>query len=434
MVKNDTTTEKPVKKTPAGREGELVVAIRIGYACIAVGVPHTQLRTCTLKNATPALLHDITQSNLTALDHMLDYNIVNNIKLFRISSDIIPFGSHPEVPFEWRELFQNQLAALGRKARDAGMRLSMHPGQYTVLNSPNEDVVKRAVEDLEYHCNFLDSLSMSSESKIILHIGGAYGEKETAVGRFIENYQSLSEPIRQRLVIENDDKIYSISEVLSTGQALSIPVVFDNLHNSVLPAQERKTDAEWIDLCGSTWQSHDGPQKIHYSQQAEGKKMGSHSATIKARAFVEYAAHLPQACDVMLEVKDKNLSAVKCLLATSSKGTISDLEREWARYKYAVLERSPQNYLAIRVLLKDKAAYPVLEFYELIEDSMATVPEKGTAENAAQHVWGYVKDLATPTEKRRFETLLTQYRKEPASLRSVKNHLFKLAENFLKST
>ncbi|HZK29064.1 MAG TPA: UV DNA damage repair endonuclease UvsE [Clostridia bacterium] len=404
--------------------------MRIGYACLTVGVANTQLRACALKNANQTMLGELTRSNLAALDHMLDYNTQNGIQFLRVSSDIVPFASHPDVEFSWDKLFRDRLVSLGEKAREAGIRLSMHPGQYTVLNSPHEDVVNRAVMDLTYHCHFLDALGMGKECKIILHVGGAYGNKQAALKRFRDNYKMLDPSIRQRLVIENDDKIYNIDEVLQLGQTLSIPVVFDNLHNAVHPSGQEKQAREWIELCRKTWKTSDGSQKIHYSQQADGKRPGSHSDTISVRAFVSFASQLADGCDVMVEVKDKNLSAVKCLLATATRGKIEKLEEEWARYKYAVLERSSQNYGAIRLLLKDKTSYPVLEFYDLVEEAMRMSPDPGKAENAALHVWGYFKDKASAHEKRRFESLLNQYRNGSPTRLSLKRYLYKLAEKY----
>lgn len=120
------------------------------------------------------------------LDRVLDYNIQNGIKLFRISSDIIPFGSHPVNTLEWQEIFNGKLKEIGHKALTKGIRLSMHPGQYTVLNSPDESVVARAAEDLRYHARFMDAMGLGKEHKIILHIGSIDGDKTEAVKRFIQ--------------------------------------------------------------------------------------------------------------------------------------------------------------------------------------------------------------------------------------------------------
>lgn len=289
--------------------------MRIGYACLTVGVEGTKLRTCSLKNATPALLTELIYSNLLVLDKVLDYNIQNDIKLFRISSDIIPFGSHPVNKLEWWQIFADQLKNLGQKSHSHNMRLSMHPGQYTVLNSPIDVVVKRAVEDLRYHARFLDSLGLGPENKIVLHVGGVYGDRLASMERFVSEYRRLDENIRQRLVIENDDRQYRIGDVLSMGRSEGIPVVFDNLHHQVNP-DNTHTELEWIEVCASTWKPQDGPQKIHYSQQDPSKRPGAHSATIHVNEFLQFVRNLPNSdVDIMLEVKDKNLSAVKCIHA-----------------------------------------------------------------------------------------------------------------------
>lgn len=372
--------------------------MNIGYACLTVGVPGMNMRTCALKNAAPDTLSSLIGHNLEILDRMLDYNKENQIRLFRISSDIIPFGSHPANELPWWEIFADQLAAIGKKALTYGLRLSMHPGQYTVLNSPSEDVAQRAVTDLDYHCRFLDALGLGSEHKLILHIGGIYGDKEASILRFIQRYHRLDANIRRRLIIENDDRQYTVSDVLTIGESEGIPVVFDNLHHQINPDDSR-TESEWIAACAATWQAEDGAQKIHYSQQAQGKRAGSHSASLDAEAFMHFCAGLPEpAPDIMLEVKDKNLSACKCITCAASP-EILRLEKEWSRYKYLVLERSPAAYRQIRELLKDKAAYPAIAFYRLIDQAMSMIPTAGNAVNAAQHVWGYFNTLATDKEK-----------------------------------
>ncbi len=365
----------------------------IGYACLTVGVPGTKLRSCTLKNSAPDVLTYLIQSNLTALDKILDYNIQNDIKLFRVSSDIIPFGSHLANTLKWWEEFNHQLREVGNKALLNGIRLSMHPGQYTVLNSTNETVVERAVTDLKYHARLLDAMGLGAEHKIVIHIGGTYGNKTAALQRFVQNYRCLDENVRLRLVIENDDRQYTIADVLSIGEREGIPVVFDNLHHHVNP-DNTYSEREWIIACSNTWKSSDGPQKLHYSQQDADKRPGSHSATLDVAGFIKfYKGITEQDVDIMMEVKDKNLSAIKCINAIASP-KIQRLEKEWGRYKYLVLEHSPTGYHAIRELLKNKHAYPVVEFYRLIDEAMLTTIKPGNAVNAAQHLWGYFKDSA----------------------------------------
>lgn len=399
----------------------------IGYACLTVGVSGTKLRSCTIKNATPDVLSTLIQLNLEALDNILDYNIQNGIKLFRVSSDIIPFGSHPVNTLKWWKKFNDQLKGIGNKALLNGIRISMHPGQYTVLNSPDEAVVERAVTDLKYHAQFLDAMGLGQEHKIILHIGGIYGNKTSAVKRFIQNYHCLDDNIRRRLVIENDDRQFAISDVLSIGEREDIPVVFDNLHHQVNPDNKR-SEIEWIDACRNTWKLSDGPQKLHYSQQDAEKRAGSHSRTLDVNAFLQFYKQIPkQDVDIMVEVKDKNLSAIKCINTIASP-KIKRLEKEWERYKYLVLEHSPKGYLEIRKLLKDKSTYPVLEFYRLIDEALMTTVQPGHAVNAAQHVWGYFKNSSDKNTRLRFEKFIDKVSMGKSTI-PMKRLLWKLAED-----
>jgi len=290
--------------------------MRLGYACLTVGVEGTTLRTCRMASATQERLAEIVTANLAALNRILDYNAQNKIRMFRISSDIIPFASKEAITFPWQKLFAKQLQALGKKARDNDIRLSMHPGQYTVLNSPHDAVVQNAIRDLEYHCAFLDALKMDDTNKIILHIGGIYGDKPAALERFKTQYKKLKAKIKHRLIIENDDTCYNAEEVLAIGEELSIPVVFDTLHHAINASPKKRAQVDWITACAKTWKKQDGDQKIHYSQQAADKRPGSHSETIELPAFLKFFKTLPSHnLDIMLEVKDKNISALKCLQA-----------------------------------------------------------------------------------------------------------------------
>lgn len=293
----------------------------------------------------------VTLHNLWVLNDVIDYNISNGILLFRISSDIIPFGSHSANMQEWWKDYGELLTSIGSKIKTSGMRVSMHPGQYTVLNSPDSSVVEKAIIDLFYHTRFLDTLGVDSSHKIILHIGGVYGNKEQSALRFIHNCNRLSDSIKSRLVLENDEKCYNIADVLEIADETSLPVVFDNLHHSMnMPVQERLkpivhaeassdppdslespnsnhttgfcTEASpdspirWIKCCRRTWKPQDGRQKIHYSQQMEGGKPGAHSLTIDVSEFIRFYSSIKDLnVDIMLEVKDKNLSAIKCIQA-----------------------------------------------------------------------------------------------------------------------
>lgn len=407
--------------------------MRVGYACLTIGVLDANFKSCTAKNANIENLQRIIEHNLNSLNNIIEYNIKNNIKLFRISSDIIPFGSSPVNKIKWWEIFSKELSFIGSKIKDSNMRVSMHPGQYTVINSPDSDVVSRAIEDLNYHNRFLDSLGVGKECKIILHIGGVYKDKERAKERFIQNYNLLPKGVKERLVIENDDKSYNIGDVLEIGKALNIPVVFDNLHNEVLSYNSSKNDRYWIKECNKTWKSEDGNQKIHYSQQDKGKRLGAHSRTIGLEEFMEFSKALDDEIDIMLEVKDKNLSAIKCINCLSKTRTVKDLEIEWSKYKYNILEHSNFHYNEIRELLKDKEDYPVMEFYRIIDKSLELEEDIGSTINTALHIWGYFKSIADKNEKKKFFKLVEKYENGKRSKEALKNFLWKITLKYKES-
>ncbi len=400
----------------------------IGYACLALGVPGTDIRDCLIKNASETRLRELISHNLSSLERMVDYNIRNGIRLYRISSGVIPFASSPVNTVPWAEEYAERLFIIGRKIRDSGMRVSMHPGQYTVLNSPNEKTTDNAVAELEYHARFLDSLGLDRTHRIILHIGGVYGDKQTAKHRFRDRFLSLKDAVRSRLVIENDDKCYHVRDALDISLKCRLPVVFDNLHHQANPPPEKGSDSDWITECAKTWQSEDGQQKIHYSQGDPSRKPGAHSQSIRIAAFLEFYNSLGEGKpDIMLEVKDKNISAVKCSLCTDSSRGIGALEKEWGRYKYLVLERSQRTYRQIRQLLKDKTGHPAVELFRLIESALSLSPERGSAANAAAHVWGYFKGAVTARQKEGFQQSLSDYIAGKIGLEPVKRKLYAFA-------
>lgn len=404
----------------------------IGYACLTVGVTHTDISRCILKNATEPKLRQIILSNLTALDTMIDYNIDNDIRLFRIGSDMIPFASHRVNDIRWWEDYKDVFHRIGTKIKLAGIRVSMHPGQYTVLNSLDERVVKNAVRELEYHARFLDTLRADQSGKLILHIGGVYGDKELAMRQFVENYFKLSDSITKRLVIENDDKNYNIQEVLDISAITGAPVVFDNLHHKVNSPTKLQPEMEWLQACTQTWRKEDGKQKIHYSQQKKDRPAGAHSETIDSKEFLEFYKKLPdQEIAIMLEVKDKNLSAVKCrniIERNTMEGNniSSNLKQEWDRYELFLFSRSPILFSKAKDVMQEEAVIP---FYEYIEKALSLPMDRDAEITTAIHIWEiyYQKDC-TSTEKNRFEKLLRECKDANGSIKSLKNHLLKCAK------
>lgn len=397
---------------------------RIGYACIILGNEKYKLKNLRLKSLSEEKLKCIISHNLKALEKMIDYNILMGINLFRISSDIIPFGGHKANNLDWVNLFDEDFSRISKKIKSNNIRVSMHPGQYTVLNSPKGEVVNNAVSDLIYHAMFLDALDLDKRSKMVLHIGGIYNDKKSAINRFIKEYKNLDESVKKRLIIENDDKSYNIEDLLYISSKTNCPVVFDNLHHQINKPNQEKDIYSWIKLTSKTWMKDDGRQKLHFSIQRKEAKIGSHSNTIYLDEFLWFYKNLENKdVDIMLEVKDKNLSAIK-INNIINKTDISHIEKEWARYKYFVLSKSQKLYLEIRDLLKNKLNLKIIEFYKIIEKAYDLPYNESNFINSIDHIWGYFKDICTETEKKKYLRL----KEDKKSI--IKNFLLKLADKY----
>ncbi|HEY7065633.1 MAG TPA: UV DNA damage repair endonuclease UvsE [Chloroflexota bacterium] len=279
----------------------------LGYACLCSALPDSSPRGTLLRNASPERLRALIGENLARLERVLCFNVAHDIRLFRISSDLIPFGSHPVNDVPWWEEYAAPLAALGGYVRANGLRVSLHPGQYTVLSAPRESVLAAAIRDLIYHTRLLDALGLDATHKIIVHGGGIYGDKAAALRRWAEQYRRLAANVRARLVVENDARLFGIEDVLELSAATGAPVVMDVFHHRAYSGSSDGLTA-FLRRAFATWDPpRDGVPKIHYSTQAAGQRPGAHAAWVDAEEFLAFLAVAPAEVpfDCMLEAKAK---------------------------------------------------------------------------------------------------------------------------------
>lgn len=385
----------------------------IGYACMNEDIPQSTYRTCRKHNISDQLLRELINHNLMVLKDTILYNIKNNNHLFRVSSSLIPFGSSDLNTLNWAYEFKDKFAEIKKLIDEHDIRISVHPGQYTVLNSPRQAVVEAALNDLEYHARILKLLSDREDSLMVLHVGGVYSHKGEAMERFIEVYKNrVSSLVKCFLVIENDDKMYTVEDVLEISKQTQLPVIFDNLHHRLNPSFKGKSEYEILDQVMKTWDFRDVKAKMHYSQQDYGKQAGAHSKTINLELFkVCYeSTYRKFDMDIMLEVKDKNRSFIKVnqILHPSMKV----LERQWANYKYWVMARSQRAYEDIRELFKDNREVDPIVFYGFIDNLSEKPLNLKSQRNAVQHVWGYFKKISTENEKLKYMDLLEHMKDE----------------------
>jgi len=192
------------------------------------------------------------------------------------------------------------------------MRISMHPDQFIVLNTPTEDVFQRSVAELAYHAEVLDLMELDTTAKIQLHVGGVYGDKSQSIKRFIDRFNVLDASIKRRLVIENDEKSYSIQDCLQVHNKTNIPILFDYFHHSLLNNHESLI--QLLELCKKTWMKKDGIPMVDYSSQKPNMTPGAHAEHLDQSDFTRFLLQSqPYDFDLMLEIKDKERSTLQAL-------------------------------------------------------------------------------------------------------------------------
>jgi UV DNA damage endonuclease len=288
--------------------------MRIGYPCINRTIGCKGNHTFRLQSYSEARLIATVADNLACLQQILAFNLRHGLLFFRITSDLVPFASHPVNQFDWQSYFQPHFREIGQFIAEHGIRISMHPDQFTLINSLDIAVFERSVKELEYHAEVLDLLGLDTSAKLQIHVGGIYGDKAKSMQRFVERFERLDERIRSRLVIENDDRLYTLRDCLRIHAETGIPVLFDLFHHEVNSSGESIHEA--LKLVSRTWSEEDGVPMIDYSSQEPGERARKHAETIDLAHFKRFLKTLNDLGfegDIMLELKDKEKSAVKAL-------------------------------------------------------------------------------------------------------------------------
>lgn len=292
--------------------------MRIGYACINVALSGTgvQINRSMIKRTFAEkgieYASQLALQNIRDLEKIIDWNIANKIFLYRMSSDMIPWMSEYELTdLPGYAAISKILSRCGEKAKSAGLRLTYHPGPFNVLASRSEDVIRKTLKELRQHGEIMDMMKLPRDqfAKINIHVGGAYGDKITALERFAENFLLLADTARLRLTVENDDKanMFSVKDLLWLHQRVTIPVVFDYLHHKFCTGGLSEQDA--FMAAYETWPKGITPI-VHFS--SEKKKFEDPAAVATAHADFIYQAidRYGKDVDIMLEAKAKD-EAVK---------------------------------------------------------------------------------------------------------------------------
>jgi len=290
--------------------------MNIGYACInmTMGKKVTTNRSMVKKTFNAKGLDYVSElalANAKDIIKILEWNRQHKIHFFRLSSAIIPWGDNLDLTQlkDYKEI-KNELKKAGDYAKLHNIRITSHPGPFNVLVSPNEKVILATIADLELHGKIFDmmGLELSPYNKINIHCNGVYGDKKSAMDRFIKNFQRLSKSVQKRLTIENDDKasMYSVKDLMYIHKAIKIPIVFDYHHHTFCTGDLSEEDA--LKLAATTWPKGITPV-VHYS---ESKALHENNPKEKPQSHSLYINTLPNTyelvVDIMLECKAKELA------------------------------------------------------------------------------------------------------------------------------
>lgn len=290
---------------------------RLGYCCINLSVDknitaNRGMIKRTFQQKGIVYCGELAHQNIKDILKILEWNLANGIYVYRMSSDVFPWMSEYEIT-ELPNFSQilPDMQAVGAFALANGIRLSMHPGQFDVLPSPNPSVVTKTVKDLNQHAQIMDLMGLPCDYRFPLniHVGGTYGDKEAAAARFCQNFALLSDSAKSRLVVENDDKAaqYSVHDLFTLITAnIGTPITFDFHHHRFNTGG--LTEEQALRLAASTWPC---TPLTHYSSS---KKTFEDSSVI-ARSHADYVYEKINpyglTLDIEVEAKAKDLAVLR---------------------------------------------------------------------------------------------------------------------------
>lgn len=298
------------------------MSVKLGYACISQTLRKQKIytgRTITIKKIHSEGIDaakELALLNIDDLYEIIEYNETLGIRFFRITSNLFPHIGDPQVPTYNIDFARNKLSSVGKLIRELGHRVTMHPGQYVQLGTPFPNVLKNSIYDLTHHADILIQMGLTPAlgSVLIVHGGGAYGDKHTTLSRWEHNFKALPKSVRDFIVLENDDHIYTILDLLPICEQNSIPLCIDFFHHMCNGAAAFDVyDPNLLARVIKTWKYRGIKPKCHWSNQAANARKGSHSDFIEdiPPELINVAKLYDM--DIMCECKQKDLCVLRLL-------------------------------------------------------------------------------------------------------------------------
>lgn len=270
--------------------------LNMGYCCINMCLRKLGIfssRTCrldTIKERGVEYSYELAQNNLEDMACILKWNHTNNIFLYRMSSDMFPFATHPAYALRYDlSRFAGILQSLGQLAAKYNQTLTFHPGQYNQLSSHRQCVVEQAIVDINFHAKVMDLMGLGSDSVIVIHGGSKHDGKQQALARLESNFAKLSQSAQNRLVLENCEMAYSIEDLLPLCTRLQIPLVIDYHHHNINPGTVNLDDLTRRVL--EVWAGRGITPLFHISESREG--VTANDSITMRRAHSDFVQQLP---------------------------------------------------------------------------------------------------------------------------------------------
>lgn len=284
----------------------------LGYACINLSLADEGITTNkgmirkTYLEKGIQYASQLALQNTIALKQILEWNVAQNISLFRVTSDLFPWAS--EYQLEAMPDYQ-EIRSILEEAGKLPIRVSTHPGPFNKMAGSGA-TLKNTITDLEIHSQLFDlmGLTPSHWNKINIHVGGAYGDKTEALKRFADNMKLLSGNLQKRLTVENDDKggLYTVADLKTLHDLCGIPIVFDYFHHRLHPGTQ--TEEEAFLMAYQTW---DVKPIFHFSSS----KREYEDPTAKKEAHADYIYEAidtyGREVDIVLEAKMKEKALLR---------------------------------------------------------------------------------------------------------------------------
>ncbi len=303
------------------------MSLRIGFPVKILGAPGLKSNDARRWQSNPHL-----RVSLEYLGGIFDYLEAKSIGMYRMASDLAPYATHPDLAQFHNQVKEcgKELKQIGRRALALDLRLSFHPSQFIVLNSPDAALRDRSIWDLRVQAEILDRMELGPEAVMVIHVGGSYGDVAGGIDRWCQTWETLSPAVQARLVLEHDDLRYSAANVLAIHERTGVRLVFDLQHFWCLNPEQLELKPTLLRFL-NTWPQGVRP-KIHVSSprtemrevKRKDRKTGrkknvlqapiwtGHADFIHPWEFITFFRSIPELeTDVMLEAKMKDLALLR---------------------------------------------------------------------------------------------------------------------------